>query len=128
MLLQHWWYKVANVLVVDDDPHLTSGLQSLLKFKKHASECAHLGFEALERLAFQQFDLIILDGKLPDMRGYEICKEVRTMGITVPILMLTGDGADKRLGLESGATEYMKKPFRLPELEATIDRLLPPPG
>ena len=112
-----------TILVVDDDAALRDSLTEQLRLLKEfaVEECAS-GAEALERVGAGRFDLILLDVGLPDMDGRDVCRLLRRAGHTTPIVMLTAaDGeADTILGLESGANDYVAKPFRLGVLLARV--------
>ncbi len=112
-----------KVLLVDDDNDLRESLAEQLvlveDYEVHQAETASLGLKFLED---NSMDLLIFDVGLPDMDGRELCRRVRKNGITVPIIMLTGmdSDADTVLGLESGANDYVYKPFRFNVLLARI--------
>lgn len=114
---------VRKLLLVDDDVDLRETLADQLalcdEFTTHQEGSAA---DALSYLAANQADLIILDVGLPDMDGRELCKRMRKMGISVPILMLTGNvsDADTVLGLDAGANDYVTKPFSFTVLLARI--------
>ncbi|MCH8080939.1 MAG: response regulator transcription factor [Proteobacteria bacterium] len=112
-----------KILIVDDDKDLREELkeQFLLHEESHADE-AGSGMAGLKLLETNRYDVIILDVGLPDMDGREVCKIIRRMGIKVPIIMLTGADteADMILGLDSGANDYVTKPFRFGVLLARI--------
>jgi len=119
---------MAHVLVVEDDPHIREllalhlGLESL--------ECTLLadGREALARLGDTRFDLVVLDLMLPGVDGLTLCKALRRGGPNqdTPVLMLTarGEESDKVLGLETGADDYLAKPFGIREFIARVRALL----
>ena len=112
-----------TILIVDDDPALRDSLAEQLRLHEEfaVEECGS-GAEALEQTRTGRFDLILLDVGLPDMDGRELCRLLRRTGQKMPIVMLTAaDGeADTILGLESGANDYVAKPFRLGVLLARI--------
>ena len=112
-----------KILLVDDDKDLREDLveQFLLHEAVQADEAA-TGADALKLLETNQYDVIILDVGLPDMDGREVCKIIRRLGVKVPIIMLTGadTAADTILGLDSGANDYVTKPFRFGVLLARI--------
>jgi len=112
-----------RVLIVDDDAALRHSLAEQLQLHEefHAAQAANAG-EALDMAKTQYFDAILLDVGLPDMDGRELCRVMRRSGIRTPILILTGaDGeADTILGLDSGANDYITKPFRLNVLLARL--------
>ena len=112
-----------NILLVEDYEALRESLVEQLKlheeFETHAvSSCA----DALAQIKEQHFDLLILDVGLPDMDGRELCRLMRRADVKAPIIMLTGadSEADTILGLDSGANDYITKPFRLGVLLARI--------
>lgn len=121
---------MAKILVVEDDKHLAGDVVDWLEFEKHTVEHVADGKEADERLRFYQYDLIVLDWELPGVHGIDICKRFRAAGGTTPVLMLTGKGeiTDKEAGLDSGADDYLTKPFHLKELTARIRALLRRPA
>lgn len=112
-----------KILIVDDDAALRRSLAEQLQLHEEflAAEAAN-GTEALDMAKAQYFDAILLDVGLPDLDGRELCRVMRRAGIRSPILMLTGaDGeADMILGLDSGANDYITKPFRLNVLLARL--------
>ena len=112
-----------NILIVDDDQALRQSLaEQLHMYEEFAASEAATGRAALEAVKTGRFDLILLDIGLPDMDGREVCKLVRRNGVGVPIIMLTAadSEADTILGLDSGANDYVTKPFRLGALLARI--------
>ena len=112
-----------RILIVDDDAALRHSLAEQLQLhEEFAAAEAQTGAEGLEAAKHQHFDAILLDVGLPDMDGRELCRVMRRSGIRTPILMLTGaDGeADTILGLDSGANDYITKPFRLNVLLARL--------
>ncbi|SMB99297.1 two component transcriptional regulator, winged helix family [Thermanaeromonas toyohensis ToBE] len=113
-----------RILIVDDDEKITSLLRRILLYEGYEVLIAGDGYTALA-LATNQPDLIILDLMLPDLDGIEVCKRIRQQS-DVPILMLTArdETADRVLGLDSGADDYLVKPFALEELLARIRALL----
>jgi two-component system OmpR family response regulator len=121
---------MAKILVVEDDFDLCSSLQDLLEMDHHKVDTANTGAEALQQLKFSEYDLLLLDWNLPDMQGVDICKQFRANGGACPVLMLTGKGnvTDKIIGLDSGADDYLTKPFHPDELASRIKALLRRPG
>ncbi len=110
-----------KILVVDDDPDILKIVQDNLELDGYSVRTASFGKEALTSFEKEVFDLIILDLKLPDMDGIQVCRTIRQKS-DIPITMLTAkDGlSDKILGLESGADDYIVKPFDYLELAARI--------
>jgi two-component system response regulator MprA len=116
---------MTTILVVDDDPKILSVLGRGLRFEGYEVQLAADGVEALRIARVEQLDLVVLDVMLPGMDGLEVCQRLRR-GINVPILMLTARDAvpDRIDGLDSGADDYMIKPFDFDELLARIRALL----
>ncbi len=112
-----------RILIVDDDAALCGSLSEQLQLHEEfvVGEAAS-GNAALERLKSQRYDLVLLDVGLPDIDGRELCKVMRRGGHKMPIIMLTAadSDADTILGLQSGANDYVTKPFRLGVLLARI--------
>ena len=117
---------MAKILVVEDNHEMAKNILEHLKKEKHVADWAECGDAALTLLASYAFDLIILDVMLPDMRGTEVCTSYRSQQGGTPILMLTGMNSieAKEKGLDSGADDYLTKPFDLRELSARIRALL----
>ena len=115
--------KVNRILLVDDDDDLREALSEQLVMTEDFDvfEAAN-GAEAMEQVKAGQFDLTILDVGLPDTDGRELCKRMRKAGLKCPIVMLTGhdSDADTILGLDSGANDYVTKPFKFPVLLARL--------
>ncbi|HEY9715595.1 MAG TPA: response regulator transcription factor [Chroococcales cyanobacterium] len=117
---------MANVLTVDDDLQLCNSLNEWLEAESHQVTTCHSGFAGKEKLASEKFDLVILDLGLPDIDGVEVCKWFRDKGGITPVVMLTGrtDLQEKENGLDSGADDYLTKPFDKRELLARVRALL----
>lgn len=115
-----------RILVVEDDPHIRLGLLETLRSEGYEVSESHDGAQALARIRQDQPNLVILDVMLPRKSGYDICRELRAAKNPVPILMLTAKGqeADKVIGLELGADDYVTKPFGVRELIARVHALL----
>jgi DNA-binding response OmpR family regulator len=112
-----------KVLVVDDDDALRRSLAEQLQLHEEFLPAeAETAARALELVKQQHFDAVLLDVGLPDMDGRELCRLMRRSGLRAPVLMLTGadSDADTILGLESGANDYITKPFRLNVLLARL--------
>lgn len=116
----------ARILVVEDEEALAQGLVINLEDKGHRVELARDGREALERASADRFDLILLDVRLPEVDGFEVCQRLRQAGNFTPILMLTARSQpdDVIYGLKLGADDYVVKPFDLAELLARVEGLL----
>ena len=112
-----------RVLIVDDDSALRQTLTEQLELHgEFVAVACDTGAQAIEMIEGERFDAILLDLGLPDMDGRELCQLLRRGGIQVPIIMLTGadSEADTVLGLDSGADDYVTKPFRLGVLLARL--------
>lgn len=114
-----------RVLIIDDDTELCALVQEFLEREDFRVTCEHHGIRGLELAQAGSFDLIILDLMLPGMDGFSLLKRLRTRS-AVPVLMLTarGEGADRIVGLELGADDYLAKPFNPRELLARIRAIL----
>jgi len=114
-----------SILVVDDDPEIISFVRRGLAYEGYEVDTAADGSEALAKAREKEPDLVILDIMMPGIDGIEVSKRLRQGG-DVPILMLTAKGtvADKVAGLESGADDYLVKPFAFDELLARVRALL----
>src|SRR5437879_9807296 len=115
----------SRVLVVEDDPRLASTLDRVLAAEGHDVEVAADGNDALHRARERPFDLVVLDIMLPGLDGISVCRRLRSTG-SVPILLLTAlGGTEERVrGLDSGADDYLVKPFAYQELLARVRALL----
>ncbi|MEQ8245521.1 response regulator transcription factor [Fulvivirga sp.] len=113
---------MANILIVEDEPAMQLGLKDNLQFEGYNVTIASDGQTGLDKILTNQFDLVLLDVMLPNMSGFDVCKNARSKGIDTPIILLTarGEEIDKVLGLELGADDYMTKPFSVRELLARI--------
>ena len=120
--------SAARVLVVEDDPHIRELVELHLQLEGLTVLGLSDGNEALARARAERFDLIVLDLMLPGLDGVTVCRAIRreSRNTDVPILMLTArrDEADKVLGLDSGADDYLTKPFGVRELVARVRALL----
>jgi two-component system, OmpR family, response regulator MprA len=116
----------AHILVVDDDPRITDLLRRILAYDGYSVASASSGNEALTRTLEHPPDLIVLDITLPGLNGLEVARRLRAAGDYVPILMLTARDAvaDRVEGFETGADDYLVKPFAPEELLARINALL----
>jgi DNA-binding response OmpR family regulator len=111
-----------TILVIEDEPHIALGLKDALEFEGFLVFVAENGKAGKELAQREHPDAILLDLMLPDMNGYDVCRDVRARDHFVPIIMLTAKSqeADKIRGLESGADDYVTKPFSVGELVARI--------
>jgi DNA-binding response OmpR family regulator len=113
-----------KILVIEDNPRLASRIKQQLR-KWYLVETALSGDEGLQHVATDSFDIALLDLGLPDTPGLEICKQIRLISKDIPILIVTGiDTAESRVELlDSGADDYLTKPFNIAELHARINAL-----
>ena len=117
---------MARVLVVDDEPAVRRALERALRLENHEVTLAEDGEQALDVLAGEPADAVILDILMPKLDGLEVCRRLRKAGDRTPVLMLTArDAIDDRVeGLDVGADDYLVKPFALRELQARLRALL----
>jgi DNA-binding response OmpR family regulator len=115
-----------RILLVEDEPGLRLTLSGRLASEGHLVEQAADGETGLRRASSEPFDLVVLDVMLPDRSGFDVCRDLRKGGIETPVLMLTarGDAADRIVGLELGADDYLPKPFQPRELLARLRAIL----
>jgi DNA-binding response OmpR family regulator len=113
---------MKNVLIIEDDPDILELLQIHLRDLECSTKIAMDGNTGLQVAMDEVFDLIILDLMLPKMDGLEVCRQLRAKNIATPILMLTArsEEIDKVLGLETGADDYLTKPFSVREFIARV--------
>jgi len=118
--------RMTRILVVEDEPGIALGLRNDLTLEGYAVEVAGDGETALERGREGGFDLILLDVMLPRKDGFAVCRELRRAGVKTPVILLTARSleAEKVLGLELGADDYVTKPFSPLELCARIKAVL----
>jgi two-component system response regulator MprA len=117
---------MTRVLVVDDEPAVRRALERALRLDSYEVTLAADGEEALDVLAADPADAVILDVAMPRLDGLEVCRRLRQAGDRTPVLMLTARDAidDRVLGLDVGADDYLVKPFALRELQARLRALL----
>ena len=113
---------MTRILVAEDEPGIALGLEDDLRLEGWNVEMVGDGPSAAKRAREERFDLILLDVMLPGRDGFEVCRELRKAGVQTPIIMLTAKGqeAEKVLGLDLGADDYVTKPFSPKELRARI--------
>ncbi len=115
-----------RILLVEDNRRLSDSLRMILQDDGYAVDAAYDGIDGEEMGLISGYDVIILDIMLPGKDGLEVCRELRNRRISTPILMLTARDAleDRVVGLDSGADDYLVKPFEVDELRARIRALL----
>jgi DNA-binding response OmpR family regulator len=121
---------MPRILIVDDEPEMIRGLEDNLRFEGYQTISAPDAKRGLALALSEAPDLILLDIMMPGMSGWDMCRELRQTGIDIPVIMLTarGEEADRVLGLELGADDYVAKPFSLRELLARVRAVLRRPG
>lgn len=114
-----------QLLIAEDDKNLASALCQILNENGYETDVVHRGDEALEWACAAPYDAIVLDVMLPGMEGFEVARELRRRGVSAPVLLLTARDSisDKICGLDSGADDYMTKPFSPAELMAHLRAL-----
>lgn len=121
---------MSKLLVVEDDADIRDILKSWLEKESFSVDCLPDGSEFLERINSYSYDLIVLDWNLPGKTGVELCSAYRAQKGMLPVIMLTGRDQveEKTFGLDSGADDYLTKPFHPRELTSRIRALLRRPG
>ena len=117
---------MTRILVVEDEPDIALGLRDDLTRQGYEVETVADGESAIRRASSERWDLILLDVMLPKVDGFEVCRELRRLHVRTPIIVLTAKvrEAEKVLGLELGADDYVTKPFSPRELRARIKAVL----
>jgi len=115
-----------RILIIEDEESLALRIKNVLESEKYTTEAVFDGEEGLEKALTEEYDLVVLDILLPRLNGLEILKEIRRQELKLPVLLLTVKDSvdDKVKGLDSGADDYLSKPFAIPELLARIRSLL----
>ncbi len=115
-----------RILIIEDDRAILRGLKDNLEYESYEVLTATDGEQGYKGIQNHRPHLVILDLMIPKMSGYELCRKIRSEGITTPILMLTarGEEMDRVHGLDLGADDYVTKPFSVPELLARIRAIL----
>jgi DNA-binding response OmpR family regulator len=121
---------MAKILLVEDEPDLAGTIKEWLADEYHLVEVAVNGEEALSKLDSADYDIILLDWMLPEKSGVDVCRVYRSRGGAAPVIMLTAKKSllSKEIGLDSGADDYITKPFHLRELSARIRAFLRRPA
>jgi len=116
---------MEKILIIEDEESVLMALEDDLRIDGYQVSSAKDGMKGFTMAKEQGYDLIILDIMLPEMNGFEVCRQLRQTGITTPILILTAKSqeVDKVLGLELGADDYVTKPFSPRELRARVNAL-----
>lgn len=114
-----------RILFAEDDARLSKMIEFLLKKENYIVDCVYNGQDAIDYSELTDYDIIILDWMMPQMSGIEVCRHLRKKNNPAAILMLTArDSLDDRItGLDSGADDYLAKPFEFPELSARLRAL-----
>ena len=116
----------ARILLVEDDAALAAGISENLRMEGYHVHVLHDGPAALAHLATTRYDMLVLDVTLPGCDGFEVCRQSRQRGLTVPVLFLTarGNPDDRIRGLEAGGDDYLTKPFNLREFLLRVRAVL----
>ena len=111
-----------HLLIAEDDPHIREGLVAALESEGYRVTAVSDGAQALSRFAEGRYDLVLLDVMMPEVNGFDVCRQIRRKDRSVPVIMLTAksEEIDKVVGLELGADDYITKPFGLRELLARL--------
>jgi len=115
-------HRAGEILIVEDEPQMRFLLTENLEFEDYGVTATDTGEEALAEIARKPYALMILDIMLPGMSGFEVCREVRARGLHLPVIVLTARSgeADRVVGLDIGADDYVTKPFAVRELLARV--------
>ena len=119
---------MAKILLVEDDESLADTMVAWLRMKNHHTTVAECGIDALEQMQYGNYDLVLLDGHLPDMNGIQVATDYRTAGGSLPLVMVTGniEASERDKAIACGINEFLRKPFDLKKLEQLISRYCPP--
>jgi len=115
----------ARIMIVEDEPGIVDAIQYALETEGFETLCFSSGMPVISALAEHPADLVILDIGLPDISGFELCRQIRQLG-SIPIIFLTArtDEIDRIVGLEIGADDYITKPFSPREVSARVKAVL----
>lgn len=121
---------MAKIILIEDNHDLANSVRTYLLFEHHTVEHVDDGQSGFEHLRSFQYDLILLDWHLPRLSGIDILRRYRELGGRTPVLMMTGndDVDEKERGLDTGADDYLTKPFQMKELGARVRALLRRPA
>jgi len=121
---------MARILIIDDEPEMVRGLEDNLRFEGYQTLSATSGADGLALALQEGPDLVLLDVMMPRLSGWDVLRELRAKQRDIPVIMLTarGEEADRVLGLELGADDFVSKPFSLRELLARVRAVLRRPG
>jgi DNA-binding response OmpR family regulator len=124
---------MAHILVCDDEPEIVKMVAKLMQALGHRVTIARDGQEALDAVAIEKPDLVVLDLNIPKVDGFEVCRRLKSADATraMPVIMMTAAFptiADADRGLGIGADEYVVKPFLREVLVHNVERLIPKPG
>lgn len=124
--MKSWDYALVKILIVEDDPDMGRLLDRGLSAEGYETHVVGNGVDALIAIATEDFSLAAIDVMLPQMSGFEICRRIRQSGNLLPVLLITARDAveDRVFGLDSGADDYLTKPFAFAELSARVRALL----
>ena len=113
---------MLNILIVEDDVNIASGLVQLMGLEGYKAQSAPDGQQGLDAYNKSNFDLLIIDIMMPVMDGYELCRKIRKVDSDIPIIFLSAKNSeiDKVVGLELGADDFISKPFGAREIIARI--------
>jgi DNA-binding response OmpR family regulator len=114
-----------RILLAEDDLRLARAVRRVFEEESNSVDIVGDGRQALDKASSEAFDVLVLDVMLPEMDGFEVCKRMRTGGVHTPVLMLTArtEVQDRVKGLDSGADDYLVKPFAVAELMARVRAL-----
>jgi DNA-binding response OmpR family regulator len=112
-----------RVLLVEDDQDLAILMSDWLQFESCTVDLVHDGFCALEQITFEPYDLILLDGNLPGLSGFEVCRKYRAQGGRTPVIILSGEDDVQSLGAEAGADCCICKPVDFLTLRKQVKEL-----
>ncbi len=115
-----------KILLAEDTRDLNKAVSTVLRMEDHSVDCAYDGVEAMDMILANGYDVIILDIMMPRKDGIQVLTEIRSKNISTPVLLLTAKAEvdDRVAGLDSGADDYLTKPFAMKELQARVRALI----